>query len=246
MRKVFKFSQDKEKNFATTIWNFLHSKDSKKSSFRGNYSRHLNFICKAYYYHLMPRPSTGLKIFWAGLNFLGQTKNWYSLCASLKHFVPHQKMISIQQIWFLCWHKSFWRGSKYNQIFELAQKIWTNHFGICRRTRHLCFYHHFEIHLFQKYIQQLSRKRPKLPYPWRFDKKMWKTMCPGFENGYQTIWWWCCPIKKRKSKAEVSTFHFRTVRGENLWKPLVQRPVSKGSFLNYVGQLEFEDKRLMF
>ena len=92
--------------------------------------------------------------------------------------------------------------------------------------------------LFQKYIQQLSRKRPKLPYPWRFNKKMWKTMCPGLENGYKTIRWRCCPIKKRKSKAEVSTFHFRSVRGENLWKPLVQRSVSKGSFLNYVGQLE--------
>ena len=98
--------------------------------------------------------------------------------------------------------------------------------------------------LFQKYIQQLPRKRPKLPYPWRFDKKMWKTMCPGLENGYKTIRWRCCPIKKRKSKAEVSTFYFRSVRGENLWKPLVQRPVSKGSFLSYVGQLVFEDKRL--
>ena len=99
--------------------------------------------------------------------------------------------------------------------------------------------------LFQKNIQQLPRKRPKLPYPWRFDKKMWKTMCPGLENGYKTTWWRCCPIKKRKSKAEVSAFHFRSVRGENMWKPLVQRPVSKGSFLNYVGQLEFEGKRLL-
>ena len=39
MRKVFKFSLDKEKIFATTVWNFLHSKDSKKNSLCRNYSR---------------------------------------------------------------------------------------------------------------------------------------------------------------------------------------------------------------
>ena len=55
-----------------------------------------------------------------------------------------------------------------------------------------------KIPLFQKIIQQLPRKRPKLPYPWRFDKKMWKTMCPGLENGYKTIQWRWWPIKKRK------------------------------------------------
>ena len=50
---------------------------------------------------LMPRPSTALKIFWAGSNFLSQTKNWYTFCATPKDdfhsanlvFVPAQKCL---------------------------------------------------------------------------------------------------------------------------------------------------------
>ena len=58
--------------------------------------------------------------------------------ASHKHFVPDKKMICIQYNWFLCRHKSFWRGTKRNQIFGLTQKIWigTKHFPTCKRARH--------------------------------------------------------------------------------------------------------------
>ena len=37
----------------------------------------------------------------------------------------------------MCWHKSFWRGTKCSQIFGLAQKIWpgTKNFGTGKRTR---------------------------------------------------------------------------------------------------------------
>ena len=86
---------------------------------------------------LMPCPFTGPKKFCSGPNFLSQHKNLFTYCASHKHFVPDKKMICIQQNCFLCWHKSFWRGTKYSQIFGLAQKIWTitKHFGTCKRTR---------------------------------------------------------------------------------------------------------------
>ena len=38
----------------------------------------------------------------------------------------------------MCRHKSFWRGTKWSQIFGPAQKIWTGtkHFATCKRTRH--------------------------------------------------------------------------------------------------------------
>ena len=36
----------------------------------------------------MPCPFTGPKIFWAGPNFLRQTKNLFTYCGSHKHFVP--------------------------------------------------------------------------------------------------------------------------------------------------------------
>ena len=52
---------------------------------------------------LLPRPSTGPKTFWAGPNFFGTRPKIHV------HFVPHQKMISIQQIRFL-----------YLKIFEEA------------------------------------------------------------------------------------------------------------------------------
>ena len=55
-------------------------------------------------------------------NILCQTKRWFAFSKN----------------WFLCRHKSFWRGTKCSQIFVLAQKIWTStkHFGTCKRTRH--------------------------------------------------------------------------------------------------------------
>ena len=45
---------------------------------------------------LMPCPFTGPKMFWAGHNFLCQTKNLFTYCGSHKHFVPDKKMICIQ------------------------------------------------------------------------------------------------------------------------------------------------------
>ena len=45
---------------------------------------------------LMPCPFTGLKIFWAGPHFFCRTKNLFTHCARHKHFVPDEKMISIQ------------------------------------------------------------------------------------------------------------------------------------------------------
>ena len=45
---------------------------------------------------LKPDPSTGPKLFWVGPKCLGQIKELYTFCVSPKHFVPHQKMISIQ------------------------------------------------------------------------------------------------------------------------------------------------------
>ena len=46
--------------------------------------------------NLMPYPFTGPKMFWAGPNFLCQTKNLFTYCGSHKHFVPDKKVICIQ------------------------------------------------------------------------------------------------------------------------------------------------------
>ena len=46
--------------------------------------------------NLMPYPFTGPKMFWAGPNFLCQTKKLFTYCGSHKHFVPDKKMICIQ------------------------------------------------------------------------------------------------------------------------------------------------------
>ena len=46
--------------------------------------------------NLMPCPFTGPKMFWAGSNFLCQTKNSFTYCGSHKHFVLDKKMICIQ------------------------------------------------------------------------------------------------------------------------------------------------------
>ena len=45
---------------------------------------------------VMPCLFTGPKMFWAGPNFLCQTKNLFTYCGSHKHFVPDKKMICIQ------------------------------------------------------------------------------------------------------------------------------------------------------
>ena len=86
----------------------------------------------------MPCPLTSPKMFCDVPHFLCQTKNVFTYCVGHRNFVPVKKMICIQKNWFLCRHKSFWRGTKCRQIFGLAQKIWTGtkHFGTCKRTRH--------------------------------------------------------------------------------------------------------------
>ena len=82
---------------------------------------------------LMPCPFTGPKMFWAGPNFLCQTKNLVTniLCQTKRWF-------AFSKIGFCAGTKTFWRGTKCSQIFGLAQKIWksTKHFGTCKRTRH--------------------------------------------------------------------------------------------------------------
>ena len=45
---------------------------------------------------LLPCPFTGRKMFCACPNYLCQTKNLFTYCASHKHFVPDKKMICIQ------------------------------------------------------------------------------------------------------------------------------------------------------
>ena len=74
----------------------------------------------------MPCPFTGPKMFWACTNFLCQTKNLFTFCGSHKHFVPDKKLICIQQNWFLCQQKRFWRGTKFLgwlKIFGQAQNV---------------------------------------------------------------------------------------------------------------------------
>ena len=74
----------------------------------------------------MPCPFTGPKMFWAGPNFLCQTKNLFTnILCSTKRLFAFSKIV-------------FCAGTKCSQIFGLAQKIWTGtkHFGTCKRTRH--------------------------------------------------------------------------------------------------------------
>ena len=78
----------------------------------------------------MSCPFTGLKMFWAGSNFLCETKNSFTLqvskcyeqvqifCARQKihlHIVAVKKKLCQTKRWFeysfLCQHKSFWRGT---------------------------------------------------------------------------------------------------------------------------------------
>ena len=66
----------------------------------------------------MPCPCTGLKMFWAGPNFLCQTKNLFTYCGSHKYFVPRQK----DDLRSVNWHKIFCRGTQCSQIFEAGSK----------------------------------------------------------------------------------------------------------------------------
>ena len=51
---------------------------------------------------LMPCPFTCPKMFWAGPNFLRQTKNLFTYWGSHKHFLTDKKMICIQLNCFFC------------------------------------------------------------------------------------------------------------------------------------------------
>ena len=81
----------------------------------------------------LPHPSTGLKMFWVGPNFLCQTKYWFryvlcrfqTYCARPKdnfHSVNFVFVPALNEIWFLAKPKNIWTGTK--------------HFGTCKRTRH--------------------------------------------------------------------------------------------------------------
>ena len=54
------------------------------------------FVCLTWNMILMPCPFTGPKMFWAGPNFLCQTKHLFTYCGSHKHFEPDKNMICIQ------------------------------------------------------------------------------------------------------------------------------------------------------
>ena len=82
----------------------------------------------------MPCPFAGPKMFWAGPNFLCQTKNLFTCCARKKDnlnsvklfFVLAQQFLeeALNAVKFLGWLKKIWTGTK--------------HFGTCKRTRHQC------------------------------------------------------------------------------------------------------------
>ena len=78
-------------------------------------------------------------MFWAGPNFLNQSKNLIAFKASSKTFVRAQKPNLLNGNHLLVRHKFFWDCHKiFISIFGLAQNIWTSpkYFGTCRRTRH--------------------------------------------------------------------------------------------------------------
>ena len=50
-------------------------------------------------------------------------KHLLKYSASHKHLMPDKRRICSQENWFLCWQKSFWRGTKCSQILWLAQKF---------------------------------------------------------------------------------------------------------------------------
>ena len=65
--------------------------------------------------NLMPCPFTGPKMFWAGSNFLCQTKNLFTYFGNQKDdlhsvklvFVPTQKAILLNANHIFAWHKMF-------------------------------------------------------------------------------------------------------------------------------------------
>ena len=66
----------------------------------------------------------------------------------------------------MCWHKSFWIGTKCSQIFGLTQKIWTGtkHFATCKRTRHKSQAIKSEM-IFGKIIQLCSSSNNVVQHP---------------------------------------------------------------------------------
>ena len=73
---------------------------------------------------LVPCPFRGLKMFWAGPNFLCWTKNLFTYCGSHKHFVPDKKMFAFSIIGFCAGTKGF--EEALNAVKFLG---WLNKFG---------------------------------------------------------------------------------------------------------------------
>ena len=77
----------------------------------------------------MPCPLTGPKMFWAGPNFLCQTKKLFRYCGSNKHFVPKKKWFAFSKIVFCAGTKVFEEALNavkflgWLKIFGLAQNI---------------------------------------------------------------------------------------------------------------------------
>ena len=72
----------------------------------------------------MPCPFRCPKMFWAGPNFLCQTKNLFTYCGSHKHFVPDKKMFAFSKIGFCAGTKGF--EEALNAVKFLG---WLNKFG---------------------------------------------------------------------------------------------------------------------
>jgi hypothetical protein len=66
----------------------------------------------------MPCPFTDPKTFWAGPNILYHTKNLFTFLARQKDDLLSVKLFFVPA-------RKFFRGTKYSQIFGLAQTIWT-------------------------------------------------------------------------------------------------------------------------
>ena len=72
----------------------------------------------------MPSPFTGPKMFWAGPNFLGQTKNVFTYCGSHKHFVPDKKLFAFSKIIFCVGTKIFEEALNTIKFLGWLKKFW--------------------------------------------------------------------------------------------------------------------------
>ena len=73
--------------------------------------RYYTTILSEYDIILMPCTFTGPTIFWAGPNFLCQTKNLIAFSATPKKIVSELKLNLLNAKHILVWHKKFWTGT---------------------------------------------------------------------------------------------------------------------------------------